>query len=94
MLLFFCISDFLSYCLGTNSSLQYIFSLIVIAYSSLSVLLFVCACVFLQAVPVSPSGVPISDRPFTRTSLLGFVGPVSFALSICPYDASAVLLKN
>ncbi|XP_035995364.1 disco-interacting protein 2 homolog A isoform X11 [Fundulus heteroclitus] len=28
-----------------------------------------------ETVPVKPSGVPISDRPFTRTSLLGFVGP-------------------
>ncbi|KAM4560939.1 disco-interacting protein 2 homolog A isoform 12-T12 [Fundulus diaphanus] len=28
-----------------------------------------------ETIPVKPSGVPISDRPFTRTSLLGFVGP-------------------
>lgn len=41
-----------------------------------------CVC-FLQTIPVSPAGAPISDRPFTRTSLLGFVGPVSFTLSIC-----------
>uniref|UniRef100_A0A667Y7X3 Disco interacting A n=1 Tax=Myripristis murdjan TaxID=586833 RepID=A0A667Y7X3_9TELE len=28
-----------------------------------------------ETIPVTSSGVPISDRPFTRTSLLGFVGP-------------------
>ncbi|XP_061090416.1 disco-interacting protein 2 homolog A-like isoform X2 [Conger conger] len=28
-----------------------------------------------ETIPVTESGVPISDRPFTRTSLLGFVGP-------------------
>lgn len=30
-----------------------------------------------QTVPVTAGGVPVSDRPFTRTGLLGFVGPVS-----------------
>ena len=28
-----------------------------------------------EAVPVTASGVPVSDQPFTRTGLLGFVGP-------------------
>uniref|UniRef100_A0A667XSC8 Disco interacting A n=1 Tax=Myripristis murdjan TaxID=586833 RepID=A0A667XSC8_9TELE len=32
-------------------------------------------CLLPQTIPVTSSGVPISDRPFTRTSLLGFVGP-------------------
>lgn len=39
-------------------------------------------CVFLQTIPVSPAGIPVSDRPFTRTSLLGFVGPVSLNMSL------------
>uniref|UniRef100_A0A672RBK7 Disco interacting A n=1 Tax=Sinocyclocheilus grahami TaxID=75366 RepID=A0A672RBK7_SINGR len=29
-----------------------------------------------ETIPVTSSGAPISDRPFTRTSLLGFIGPV------------------
>ena len=37
----------------------------------------------LQTIPVTSSGVPVSDRPFTRTSLLGFVGPVSSTSSLC-----------
>jgi len=40
-----------------------------------------CEClnayVFFQAIPVTAAGVPVSDQPFTRTGLLGFVGPVS-----------------
>ncbi|XP_064016536.1 disco-interacting protein 2 homolog A isoform X5 [Pogoniulus pusillus] len=28
-----------------------------------------------EAVPVTAAGVPVSDQPFTRTGLLGFVGP-------------------
>lgn len=39
--------------------------------------------VILQTVPVISSGLPISDRPFTRTSLLGFVGPVSSTSLMC-----------
>lgn len=39
--------------------------------------MFELYCFFLQTIPVTSSGIPISDRPFTRTSLLGFVGPVS-----------------
>uniref|UniRef100_A0AAY4EGC8 DMAP1-binding domain-containing protein n=1 Tax=Denticeps clupeoides TaxID=299321 RepID=A0AAY4EGC8_9TELE len=30
-----------------------------------------------ETIPVTSSGSPISDRPFTRTSLMGFIGPVS-----------------
>lgn len=30
-----------------------------------------------QTVPVTAGGAPVSDRPFTRTGLLGFIGPVS-----------------
>lgn len=32
---------------------------------------------FFQAIPLTAAGVPVSDQPFTRTGLLGFVGPVS-----------------
>lgn len=31
--------------------------------------------VLLQVFPVSGGGVPISESPFTRTGLLGFIGP-------------------
>lgn len=30
-----------------------------------------------QTAPLTAAGAPVSDRPFTRTGLLGFVGPVS-----------------
>uniref|UniRef100_K7E101 Disco interacting A n=1 Tax=Monodelphis domestica TaxID=13616 RepID=K7E101_MONDO len=30
-----------------------------------------------ETIPVTAGGVPISDQPFTRTGLLGFIGPVS-----------------
>lgn len=30
-----------------------------------------------QTTPLTAAGAPVSDRPFTRTGLLGFVGPVS-----------------
>uniref|UniRef100_A0A2I3G396 Disco interacting A n=1 Tax=Nomascus leucogenys TaxID=61853 RepID=A0A2I3G396_NOMLE len=32
-----------------------------------------------EAVPVTTGGAPIFDRPFTRTGLLGFIGPVSMS---------------
>ncbi|XP_074515651.1 disco-interacting protein 2 homolog A isoform X10 [Sebastes fasciatus] len=35
-----------------------------------------------ETIPVTPSGIPISDRPFTRTSLLGFVGPDSLVFVV------------
>ncbi len=31
----------------------------------------------LQVIPINSGGTPIGDVPFTRTGLLGFVGPVS-----------------
>lgn len=30
----------------------------------------------MQVIPVSQAGAPIGEIPFTRTGLLGFVGPV------------------
>uniref|UniRef100_A0A8C5ED02 DMAP1-binding domain-containing protein n=1 Tax=Gouania willdenowi TaxID=441366 RepID=A0A8C5ED02_GOUWI len=35
-----------------------------------------------ETVPLTSSGIPISDRPFTRTSLLGFVGPDSLVFVV------------
>ncbi|XP_069388929.1 disco-interacting protein 2 homolog A isoform X14 [Paralichthys olivaceus] len=35
-----------------------------------------------ETIPVTSSGVPVSDRPFTRTSLLGFVGPDSLVFVV------------
>uniref|UniRef100_H9EV50 Disco-interacting protein 2 homolog A isoform d n=1 Tax=Macaca mulatta TaxID=9544 RepID=H9EV50_MACMU len=32
-----------------------------------------------EAVPVTAGGAPVFDRPFTRTGLLGFIGPVSMS---------------
>lgn len=32
-------------------------------------------CVSSQVFPVSNNGVPVSEFPFTRTGLLGFIGP-------------------
>lgn len=53
-------------------------------------------CVFFfQTTPLSPAGMPVSDRPFTRTSLLGFVGPVSLNYStLCSHEASAYQRRN
>ncbi|XP_064167595.1 disco-interacting protein 2 homolog A-like isoform X4 [Anguilla rostrata] len=39
-----------------------------------------------QTVPVTSSGVPIGDRPFTRTSLLGFVGPDNLVFVVGKMD--------
>lgn len=33
----------------------------------------------IQTVPVTVEGAPVSERPFTRTGLLGFIGPVSMS---------------
>lgn len=42
----------------------------------------VCWCLPVQVIPVNSSGAPIGEIPFTRTGLLGFVGPVRlFALA-------------
>uniref|UniRef100_A0AAR2JWT0 DMAP1-binding domain-containing protein n=1 Tax=Pygocentrus nattereri TaxID=42514 RepID=A0AAR2JWT0_PYGNA len=35
-----------------------------------------------ETIPVTASGSPVSDRPFTRSSLLGFIGPVSLYLPV------------
>uniref|UniRef100_A0A669DR78 Disco interacting A n=1 Tax=Oreochromis niloticus TaxID=8128 RepID=A0A669DR78_ORENI len=44
-----------------------------------------------ETVPVTPSGIPISDRPFTRTSLLGFVGPDSLVFVVGKMDGLMVV---
>uniref|UniRef100_A0A3Q3W8G8 Disco-interacting protein 2 homolog A n=1 Tax=Mola mola TaxID=94237 RepID=A0A3Q3W8G8_MOLML len=44
-----------------------------------------------ETVPVSSSGVPISDRPFIRTSLLGFVGPDSLVFVVGKMDGLMVV---
>ncbi|KAM8856978.1 disco-interacting protein 2 homolog A isoform 5-T5 [Synchiropus picturatus] len=44
-----------------------------------------------ETVPVNSSGVPISDRPFTRTSLLGFVGPDSLVFIVGKMDGLMVV---
>lgn len=41
---------------------------------------------FLQVIPVNQAGAPIGEIPFTRTGLLGFVGPVRHTyteISVC-----------
>lgn len=49
-----------------------------------------CPPLLWQTVPVTAGGAPVSDRPFTRTGLLGFIGPVSascyhdLGLRTCP----------
>ncbi|KAM9804649.1 disco-interacting protein 2 homolog A isoform 5-T5 [Neosynchiropus ocellatus] len=44
-----------------------------------------------ETVPVNSTGVPISDRPFTRTSLLGFVGPDSLVFIVGKMDGLMVV---
>uniref|UniRef100_A0A672J075 DMAP1-binding domain-containing protein n=1 Tax=Salarias fasciatus TaxID=181472 RepID=A0A672J075_SALFA len=44
-----------------------------------------------ETVPVTSSGIPISDRPFTRTSLLGFVGPDSLVFIVGKMDGLMVV---
>ncbi|TNN03110.1 hypothetical protein fugu_000139 [Takifugu bimaculatus] len=44
-----------------------------------------------ETVPLLSSGVPISDRPFTRTSLLGFVGPDSLVFVVGKMDGLMVV---
>ncbi|KAJ3592313.1 hypothetical protein NHX12_007441 [Muraenolepis orangiensis] len=41
--------------------------------------------------PVTLSGIPVSDRPFTRTSLLGFVGPDSLVFVVGKTDGLMVV---
>uniref|UniRef100_A0A671Z428 Disco interacting A n=1 Tax=Sparus aurata TaxID=8175 RepID=A0A671Z428_SPAAU len=44
-----------------------------------------------ETIPVMSSGVPISDRPFTRTSLLGFVGPDNLVFVVGKMDGLMVV---
>uniref|UniRef100_A0AAQ6ADT9 DMAP1-binding domain-containing protein n=1 Tax=Amphiprion ocellaris TaxID=80972 RepID=A0AAQ6ADT9_AMPOC len=44
-----------------------------------------------ETIPVTSSGVPVSDRPFTRTSLLGFVGPDSLVFIVGKMDGLMVV---
>uniref|UniRef100_A0A8C3AUW4 Disco interacting A n=1 Tax=Cyclopterus lumpus TaxID=8103 RepID=A0A8C3AUW4_CYCLU len=44
-----------------------------------------------ETIPVTSSGIPISDRPFTRTSLLGFVGPDSLVFVVGKMDGLMVV---
>ncbi|XP_061081757.1 disco-interacting protein 2 homolog A-like isoform X1 [Conger conger] len=44
-----------------------------------------------QTIPVTSSGAPISDRPFTRTSLLGFVGPDNLVFVVGKMDGLMVV---
>ncbi|XP_056244603.1 disco-interacting protein 2 homolog A isoform X9 [Seriola aureovittata] len=44
-----------------------------------------------ETIPVTSSGVPISDRPFSRTSLLGFVGPDSLVFVVGKMDGLMVV---
>lgn len=41
-----------------------------------------CLCGCVQVIPVNANGVPIGEIPFVRSGLLGFVGPVSAAVSL------------
>ncbi|XP_027878979.1 disco-interacting protein 2 homolog A isoform X9 [Xiphophorus couchianus] len=44
-----------------------------------------------ETIPVKPSGVSIGDRPFTRTSLLGFVGPDNLVFVVGKIDGLMVV---
>nr|XP_040056713.1 disco-interacting protein 2 homolog A isoform X9 [Gasterosteus aculeatus aculeatus] len=44
-----------------------------------------------ETIPVTSSGIPICDRPFTRTSLLGFVGPDSLVFVVGKMDGLMVV---
>ncbi|XP_031155684.1 disco-interacting protein 2 homolog A isoform X12 [Sander lucioperca] len=44
-----------------------------------------------ETIPVTSSGIPVSDRPFTRTSLLGFVGPDSLVFVVGKMDGLMVV---
>uniref|UniRef100_A0A3P9IS65 Disco-interacting protein 2 homolog A n=1 Tax=Oryzias latipes TaxID=8090 RepID=A0A3P9IS65_ORYLA len=44
-----------------------------------------------EAIPVKASGAPLSDRPFTRTSLLGFVGPDNLLFVVGKMDGLMVV---
>uniref|UniRef100_A0A7N4NP85 Disco interacting A n=1 Tax=Sarcophilus harrisii TaxID=9305 RepID=A0A7N4NP85_SARHA len=44
-----------------------------------------------ETVPVTAGGTPISDQPFTRTGLLGFIGPVSLVFVVGKLDGLMVV---
>ncbi|XP_034041803.1 disco-interacting protein 2 homolog A isoform X6 [Thalassophryne amazonica] len=44
-----------------------------------------------ETIPLTSSGLPISDKPFTRTSLLGFVGPDSLVFIVGKMDGLMVV---
>ncbi|XP_067299182.1 disco-interacting protein 2 homolog A isoform X2 [Pseudorasbora parva] len=44
-----------------------------------------------ETIPVSSSGVAISERPFTRTSLLGFIGPDNLVFVVGKMDGLMVV---
>nr|XP_020140389.1 disco-interacting protein 2 homolog A isoform X9 [Microcebus murinus] len=44
-----------------------------------------------ETVPVTAGGVPVSDRPFTRTGLLGFVGPDNLVFVVGKLDGLMVV---
>ncbi|XP_051998324.1 disco-interacting protein 2 homolog A-like isoform X1 [Xyrauchen texanus] len=44
-----------------------------------------------ETIPVTASGAPISDRPFTRTSLLGFIGPDNLVFVVGKMDGLMVV---
>ncbi|XP_062313308.1 disco-interacting protein 2 homolog A isoform X7 [Osmerus eperlanus] len=44
-----------------------------------------------ETIPVTLSGAPISDRPFTRTSLLGFIGPDDLVFVVGKMDGLMVV---
>ncbi|XP_053090595.1 disco-interacting protein 2 homolog A isoform X4 [Pangasianodon hypophthalmus] len=44
-----------------------------------------------ETIPVTASGSPVSDRPFTRTSLLGFIGPDDLLFVVGKMDGLMVV---
>ncbi|XP_073702345.1 disco-interacting protein 2 homolog A [Garra rufa] len=44
-----------------------------------------------ETIPVTSSGAPICDRPFTRTSLLGFIGPDNLVFVVGKMDGLMVV---
>ncbi|XP_072300330.1 disco-interacting protein 2 homolog A isoform X1 [Eucyclogobius newberryi] len=44
-----------------------------------------------ETIPVAPSGVPVSERAFTRTSLLGFIGPDGLLFVVGKLDGLMVV---
>ncbi|XP_016086566.1 disco-interacting protein 2 homolog A [Sinocyclocheilus grahami] len=49
------------------------------------------AYIEVRTIPVTSSGAPISDRPFTRTSLLGFIGPDNLVFVVGKMDGLMVV---